>query len=86
MSNAVQAAVSADSMIPFENALPKVAWVAPKFPLFNTPGRTKGEATGHDFEMAPPAKRTTVRTFRHALAVRPTSWHCASGPHIKQNN
>jgi hypothetical protein len=58
VSNTVQTALGTDSVIPFEDALPEVARVAPQLPFFDTPGGTKSEATRRNFQIAPPAKRT----------------------------
>jgi hypothetical protein len=63
LSDAIETAEGADSMIALEYALAEVTRVAPQLPFFNAPSGTKGLPARRNFQLAPAAKAAAVRSF-----------------------
>lgn len=81
LSRAIEAANGADAAVALKNPLPQMARIAAQLPFFDAPLGTEGEAPGRNFELAPAAEATAVRSFGERSAVGSSAGHEALGAH-----
>src|SRR4051794_14715264 len=81
LGDTVQSARSADAFVALQYSLAKMARIRSEPPLFHTPFRTEGPASGRNLEVAPAAHTPAVLPFRNRVTRHSAPGHCALGTH-----
>jgi len=78
---AIDAAVSADTVIACHYFFADISWVGTQAPFLNAPGRAESDAALRYFQIAPPAQIAAVRAFWKPILIGPPPRHSSRGTH-----